>query len=65
MVCNNADCHNDGGDCEMCAPGCQNMWLGDKLCHRICNNADCNYDNGDCDLLSPIETEQRKSEGSI
>ena len=36
-----------------CAPGCDNIWLGDGVCEFTCNVSACNYDNGDCDPTTP------------
>jgi len=32
----------------MCAKGCPDSWVGDKVCDNRCNNLDCAFDGGDC-----------------
>lgn len=34
----------------MCAKGCPENWLGDKICDQRCKSEDCAWDVGDCGL---------------
>ena len=50
------DCIEEGSDCDdhlcsesLCAPGCNDDYLGDGICHYMyCDTAECGYDAGDC-----------------
>lgn len=35
---------------SMCAPGCNEAWLGDKYCDLNCNFKECGFDAGDCGM---------------
>lgn len=34
----------------MCAKGCPDTWLADKICDQRCKNEECGWDLGDCGL---------------
>lgn len=36
------------GPRAVCALGCANSWIGDKVCDRACKTAECGFDGGDC-----------------
>ena len=33
----------------VCAPDCNDQWIGDSYCDIGCNITACGYDNGDCE----------------
>ena len=33
----------------LCAPGCEQAWVGDGACDRACLTAECRHDGHDCD----------------
>jgi len=35
----------------MCAKGCPDSWVGDKVCDNRCNNIECGFDGGDCGIV--------------
>ncbi|GMI09955.1 hypothetical protein TrRE_jg13218, partial [Triparma retinervis] len=51
---------------SMCAKGCPDTWVGDKVCDNRCNKVECAYDAGDCGIERLYgEVEGGRAEGGM
>ncbi|KAL1530562.1 hypothetical protein AB1Y20_001463 [Prymnesium parvum] len=46
-----------------CAPGCNELWLGNQVCDKACNTSECVWDQGDCGYSGQYAIEDLCSAG--